>query len=98
MPAVPYVNAFDNLFWLNDTFMAELQVKHKKCGYADFMDKYFVFPPVPGKMPVPPKNNVPGCSTWRDIKNAVMKVNPCFDTYDITTTCKHLSPPTLCPD
>jgi carboxypeptidase D len=87
MPAVPYVKAFDNLFYLNDTFMADLESRHQKCGYKDFLDKYFVFPPLPGKMPNPPISRTRGCGVWRDIKDAVMRVNPCFDVYDIATTC-----------
>jgi carboxypeptidase D len=88
VPAVPYVNAFDNIFNLNDTYMADLQDRHKKCGYADFIDKYLVFPPVPGKMPSAPQTRRPGCNIWRDVQNAVTKVNPCFDVYDISTTCQ----------
>lgn len=66
--------------------MRELTEKHDQCGYKAFMDKYFVFPPVAGKMPMPPENKA-NCQLWPIVKDAVTKVNPCFDMYDIATTC-----------
>jgi carboxypeptidase D len=88
IPAVPFVNAFDNLFNLNDTFMADINERHKQCGFADYIDKHYTFPPAAGGMGVPPKSKMRrGCSLWNDVLNAVMKVNPCFDYYDISTTC-----------
>jgi hypothetical protein len=46
VPAVPFAQTNQNLFKFNDTFMAELEKLDKSCGYADFREKYFRFPPV----------------------------------------------------
>lgn len=67
--------------------MHELSVKHKQCGYEDYMNRYFVFPPLPGKMPIPPEKRAPGCQVWANIMQAVSLVNPCFNMYAIATTC-----------
>lgn len=50
------------------------------------MDKYLTFPP-PGLLPSPPNSSVPGCDLWDDIFNAVLLTNPCFNVYQIATTC-----------
>ncbi|KAF2426533.1 alpha/beta-hydrolase [Tothia fuscella] len=89
MQVVPYVNAFENLFNLNDTYMSSLRTQHTECGYADFLSKHFVYPPRSrGPMPSPPKTRNAKCGTiWSDIQQAVTRVNPCFNIYDIATTC-----------
>lgn len=50
------------------------------------MDKYLTFPP-PSLLPSPPNSSVPGCDLWDDIFNAVLLTNPCFNMYQIATTC-----------
>jgi carboxypeptidase D len=83
--AVPFVDAFDNIFRLNDTYMADIKRKATSCGYYDYIAKYMTFPP-PGPMPLP--NGDEECvGIWGDIKKAVTIVNPCFNMYQITTTC-----------
>lgn len=86
IPALPFVEYHQNLFHLNDTFMASVRSRDKSCGYADFRDKYMKFPP-PGKLPTPPSNSKDGCGLWGDIADAVLLINPCFDIYQVATTC-----------
>jgi carboxypeptidase D len=45
--------------------------------------------PPKGPLPTPPDANsyAPGCSIWNDIFNAALLVNPCWDVYQIATTC-----------
>ena len=52
------------------------------------MNKYLTFPP-PGPLPNPPKfdDSTDTCDLWDDIYNAVTLINPCFDIYQIATTC-----------
>ncbi|KAJ4337163.1 hypothetical protein N0V87_004834 [Didymella glomerata] len=87
IPSVPFVDRWSGLFNLNETFTKEIHDRADKCGYTEYMEKYLTFPP-PGKFPTPAKNaSDPECSIWNDIINAVMLTNPCFDVYDIATTC-----------
>ena len=49
---------------------------------------WLVFPPK-GHFPGPPNggNPVKGCRLWQDVFDAVLLTNPCFDEYQIATTC-----------
>lgn len=49
------------------------------------MNKYLTFPP-PGPFPAPP-SAIAGCNLWADIKAAATTKNPCFDVYQVATTC-----------
>ncbi|KAF1814096.1 alpha/beta-hydrolase [Eremomyces bilateralis CBS 781.70] len=87
IPAVPFVDHWPHLFSLNETFMADIHARAESCGYTDYFNKYFTFPPV-GKMDLPPQTgNDPGCDLWGDIYTAVSLINPCFSVYEISTTC-----------
>lgn len=51
------------------------------------MDTYLTFPP-DEKLPTPSHSaKDDGCAIWNDITNAVFLTNPCFDIYQIATTC-----------
>ncbi|KAG6009042.1 hypothetical protein E4U21_003373 [Claviceps maximensis] len=93
---VPFVDHNRNLFPLNDSFVQAIHHTDRKCGYADFRDKYLTWParePLPDILPgVDPKTGqpLPGCDDFEltgNIRDAVTNVNPCFDTYQIATTC-----------
>lgn len=66
--------------------MAYLRQRSAECGYTSFMEEYLVFPP-PGILPTPPNASLPGCNVWSAIYRAVSLINPCFDIYQIATTC-----------
>jgi carboxypeptidase D len=86
VPAVPFVDQWAGLFNLNDTFMKDIHRRHKQCGYADYLDKHLQYPPR-GKLPEPPSPKQKGCDLWTDILDAVFLTNPCFDMYQVATTC-----------
>ncbi len=65
--------------------MAFIDSRAQSCGCTDFLNKYLTFPP-PGPLPSPP-SEASECDLWDDILNAVSLVNPCFDIYQIATTC-----------
>lgn len=79
---------WNNLFALNATFMANLTSQADSCGYTSFLNDYLVFPPK-GLLPTPPNVNgdVPGCDLWDAIYYAASEINPCFDIYQVATTC-----------
>ncbi|KAH7032609.1 carboxypeptidase cpdS [Microdochium trichocladiopsis] len=85
---VPYVDKWAELFNLNDSFTAEIYDSHKSCGYQDYIDKYLVYPPPDGSFPDPVEaSTTTGCDLGTRVANAVFLVNPCFDVFQITTTC-----------
>ena len=88
IPAVPFVDYWGGLFSLNQTFMEGLHERDQSCGYSEFRNIAFTFPPN-GSLPTPPNTDcsVPGCSLWYDIYEAAMLVNPCWDVYQVATTC-----------
>ncbi|KAF2795551.1 carboxypeptidase cpdS precursor [Melanomma pulvis-pyrius CBS 109.77] len=87
VPAVAYVDKWSGLFNLNKTFTEDIHARADKCGYTDYLNTYLTFPP-PGPLPQPPSSAADdGCALWNDITNAVMLTNPCFDIYQIATTC-----------
>jgi len=85
VPVVAMVDANLNLFSFNASFLATLHSKADSCGYTSFLNDYLVYPPK-GPLPDPPAT-VPGCDLWTAVFNAALEINPCFDIYQIATTC-----------
>jgi carboxypeptidase D len=88
IPAVPFVDYWGPLLSLNETFTADIHKRADACNYTSFIDEYLAFPP-DGPLPTPPNVNkdVVGCDLWTDIYYAAITVNPCFDIYQVATTC-----------
>lgn len=94
-PAVPFVDYWSGLFPFNDTFKETIHSMADSCGYTDFNEKYLSFPP-PG--PMPAKKDLPGmdrlglavtadCDVFDLIYNEIFNLNPCWDIYQVATTC-----------
>lgn len=81
-----YITYYDNLFTLNETFMANFRAKYDRCGYTTYLSDNLLYPPN-GTLPDAPNVKNRNCNLWRDVKNAVTLINPCFDIYQIATTC-----------
>jgi carboxypeptidase D len=90
IPAVPFVNYWGLLLDLNETFVKNITARAKSCGYTDYLHKYLTFPPK-GPLPLPPHYNgtddAPECDIWDDVFSAASLINPCFDIYQVATTC-----------
>jgi carboxypeptidase D len=92
VPAVQLVDYHQSLFPFNDTFMDYIHNKSDACGYTNYWQTYLTFPP-PGPFPT----DLPGtdedgvtldsCDVFDDIFYAASALNPCFDIYQIATTC-----------
>ena len=54
------------------------------CGYTSFLNEYLVYPPTG---PLPDPHMGAQCDLWDAIFSAVSLINPCFDIYQIATTC-----------
>ena len=93
MTVVPFVDYWKGLHPFNDSFVADIHKRHESCGYADHIKKYLAYPP-PG--PQPAKLASRGddgrtrheCrSLWQDVNMAALTLNPCWDVYQVATTC-----------
>lgn len=91
IPAVPFADYWEPLLGLNESFKAYLHERADCCNYTAFLDDYLVFPPK-GPLPIPPNVNedIKDCSLWHDIYDAATQANPCFDYYQVATTCPAL--------
>jgi carboxypeptidase D len=93
IPAVPFVDKWSGLFNFNASYTESLHNRSEACGYDAYMEKYLTFPPV-AKLPAPEIDaSTPGCNLWSEIIDEVMLVNPCFDVYQVATTCPLLWDP-----
>ena len=62
VPIMPYVDYWEYLFNLGPNFTTLMHAHADFCGYIDYIDKYFTFPP-PGPFPTP-KNYSVECDIW----------------------------------
>ncbi|KJK84203.1 hypothetical protein H634G_00566 [Metarhizium anisopliae BRIP 53293] len=101
--AETFVEQNDNLMPFDDCFRAELHNTSERCGYRDYVEKYYVYPPA-GKQPslLPWQERLPngtvqykdGCGNlWNSIYRQARKDNPCFNIYNILDHCPDLYDP-----
>lgn len=72
--------------------MEQMRQRQQECGYADYWDTYFQFPPPAGPFPVlPDPYYQPNytCDMFDNFYSGLLEVNPCFNIYHITETCPH---------
>jgi carboxypeptidase D len=84
IPEVPYVNYWNQLWKLNDTFIEYINDAYETCGYSAYLDEYLQYPP-----PTTHSNlTVQNCSYLStEIQAAITLKNPCFDLFQITNDC-----------
>lgn len=87
LPVVPFVHENANLFSFNESFMAELDRKHKSCGYEAFIDKYLSFPPPKVQPPLLGSSLDDECDLFDLVNDEILHINPCFDVYEINQMC-----------
>jgi carboxypeptidase D len=88
IPVTAFVDFWGPLLDLNSTFLADLHNMSDACGYTSFMEQGLQFPPK-GPLPTPPNADASdeSCDTFTAVFNAISLVNPCFDIYQVATTC-----------
>ncbi|KAK4104925.1 alpha/beta-hydrolase [Parathielavia hyrcaniae] len=93
IPVVQFTEYWSGLFPFNDTFRADIKRREKQCGYADFLAEYLVYPPkgpLPSRLPGTHENGTTRDECWNlywDVFDAILLLNPCFDIYQVATTC-----------
>ena len=83
---VPYLDYWNKLLDLNDTFVQQIHDYNDRCGYTDYFNTYLAFPPPAAPWPSPPNASIPGCDVFDSVFSAALETNPCFNIYHITDT------------
>ncbi|KAI0595431.1 Alpha/Beta hydrolase protein [Biscogniauxia sp. FL1348] len=85
---VPFVDYHHNLMPFNNSYSAYIHGLHDSCGFAAYGEKYLTYPP-PGPQPSNYTETVSDeCQAlWESVLDEAMSVNPCFDVYQVATTC-----------
>ncbi|KAI1270659.1 alpha/beta-hydrolase [Xylariaceae sp. FL1019] len=88
LTTVPFVDFHSNLFPFNQSFSKTIHQQHLECGFQDYMDTYLQFPP-PGPQPSNFSDTVSDecASIWGVVTDEILSPNPCFDVYQVATTC-----------
>jgi carboxypeptidase D len=85
--AYPFVEANNNMIGLNASFLSELKELDESCGFAEFREKYYKFPAA-GVQPIAPNiDSGSTCDINTAATNAALKINPCFNSYELVTQC-----------
>ena len=87
-----YVDYWENLLYLNQSFLDDMHKLSDQCNFTAYMDKYSKFPPPHEKFPVlPDPYDDPKytCDIFDVVYDAILAVNPCFNIYHISETCPH---------
>ncbi|KAJ0387432.1 hypothetical protein COL922a_002253 [Colletotrichum nupharicola] len=87
----PFIESWQNIFNLNQTYMNALRWTHEYCNYSSYLDEYATFPPK-GPWPVlsDPYSDPSGnytCDMFDWAYEGALDANPCFNIYHITDTC-----------
>lgn len=94
--AVPFIDHHSNLFPFNDSYVKHIHELDHECGFDDFRDKHLTYPPkghAPATLPgIDHKTGKPkpGCedqAIFNSIWDAALAINPCWDVYQVATTC-----------
>ncbi|KAI0134045.1 putative serine-TYPE carboxypeptidase F precursor [Xylariales sp. AK1849] len=83
---VPFVDYHTNLLPFNDSFSAYLHDQYDSCGFANFSNTYLQYPP-PGPQPSTADVSDECANLWYDVYNEAFSLNPCYDVYQVATTC-----------
>jgi carboxypeptidase D len=86
VPTVPFLDYWAPLINLNESFMEYAHKAADDCGYTQFLAETLVFPPN-GTLPSPPDNSSDACDLYNNAQAAMTLANPCYDIYQVATTC-----------
>jgi carboxypeptidase D len=85
VPVLAFVEKWNNLLNIDNGTMSMLRQYSDSCGYTSYYNKYLAFPPAgPFPQPQSPEGD---CALWDFVYQAAVTFNPCFDMYQIATTC-----------
>ncbi|KAN0089186.1 alpha/beta-hydrolase [Hyaloscypha variabilis] len=91
--AYPFVEANNNMIGINASLLSELKELDESCGFAEFREKYYKFPAA-GVQPIAPNiDSGSTCDINTAATNAALRINPCFNSYELVTQCPMPSDP-----
>jgi carboxypeptidase D len=93
IPIVPYVEDHSKLFNFNNTYMRHLSYAYESCGYRNYTDTYFTFPPSGVQPSIEANSTAEGCDLWQSVYKEAYRINPCFNVYEISLMCPLASDP-----
>lgn len=79
-----FARYWQNLFFLGDSFMEDLNSLDQNCSYTAYLDKYLSFPP-PG--PLPQLQASSSCDFFEAVIAAAQAINLCISVYHISDMC-----------
>lgn len=87
VPITPFIYKNNQFLNFNDTFLLQIADLHSVCGFADYIDKWYKFPPA-GNQPAGLQLNTTGgddidCNIWQLAYKEAYRVNSCFNVYEI---------------
>lgn len=87
MPVLAFVEKWNGLLNLDNDTMNTLRQNSDSCGYTKYYNQHLVYPPT-GPLPQPTSSlGNEDCDLWDYVFEAASTFNPCFDVYQIATTC-----------
>ncbi|CAK9785906.1 serine carboxypeptidase [Cutaneotrichosporon oleaginosum] len=90
LAAYPYIEAYNNVFNFNASFLAELKQAHQDCGFEARNKQYLTFPPARNQPQLTWDISNPAnrrCDVFLAAMVAELSINPCFNPYDIVEPC-----------
>lgn len=90
IPIQDYVRTWNQNLNLNSTFLTQMDAVAETCGYTDYFNTYFKFPPPAGPFPTLASGNNESCDIFDLVYDAALEVNPCFNVYHHTDQCPFL--------
>ena len=91
MNTLPFIEQNNNVLGYNQSFLDDMAKADEDCGFADFREKYIVFPP--SGMQPPLSESKDKCALWTEAYYAAYAPNPCFNVYELGLQCPLLSDP-----
>ena len=78
--AVPFIQANSRLLSYNQSFFSDLESIHASCGFPEYLDQYYAYPPNGTQPPITTNKT---CQVIAIAGLAEVDLNPCFSIYDI---------------
>lgn len=79
---VPYIDYWEELIYLNDSFLERIHNRADQCNYTSYVDTYLKFPPPQEAQPVLPdpyESPTFECDMFDTAYIGILEVNPCFN-------------------
>ncbi|KAK1237372.1 hypothetical protein MKX08_002997 [Trichoderma sp. CBMAI-0020] len=88
VPILPFITRYQDILPFDDNQLSEYRGTHEDCGFAEFFDKYLVFPPSGIQPDLNSSITDKNCVSLQDqVFDQARLANPCFNWYNIIDYC-----------